>query len=64
MSIAFGGLSVIRSLDVQIVLISEVEMYEIYAMISWKGAVCPFYGDCQLPGGSITDCDRGNTHAQ
>ena len=50
----FGGLSVVWSLEVLIVSISEVEMYKMYAMIIFGREVCPFYGDCPLPAGSVT----------
>ena len=42
------SLSVVWRLDVLIVPISEVEIYEMYAMIGWERTVCPFYGGCPL----------------
>ena len=34
--------------EVQVVRISEVEMYRKYATIAWGQAFCPFYGGCAL----------------
>ena len=45
------GLSAVRSLEV--VRISEVEMYRKYATIGWGQAVCPLYGGCPLLGVSV-----------
>ena len=47
------GLSVVRSLEVLLVPISEVEMYVMYATIGWWRAVCPLLGRSVIGGSNV-----------